>query len=50
MLCVEELLVRSMKFWKGWRTKNVSLPYECGLWRNILKWWEEFNEYRFQGG
>lgn len=24
----------------AWRTKNISMPHRCWLWRNILKGWE----------
>lgn len=28
----------------GWRTRDIVLPFGCGLWRNIMKRWDYFVE------
>lgn len=25
-----------------WRTNDVTMPFECGVWRNIMKGWHDF--------
>lgn len=33
-----EMIVEKYEVLEGaWRTKNISMPYRCWLWRNILK-------------
>ncbi|KAG5577637.1 hypothetical protein H5410_057771, partial [Solanum commersonii] len=27
----------------GWRTNEITMPFECGVWRNIMKGWDAFN-------
>lgn len=29
----------------GWRTRNITTPFGCGLWRNIMKGWKDFSKH-----
>jgi len=33
----------------GWRTNNITTPFGYGLWRSIMKGWEDFGRHTSSG-